>query len=116
MSAATSTRELPHPLRAEIRLAGVLHALSDPLRLSIVSDLAVADGELPCSHFPLPVSKSTTTYHFKVLRESGVIHQIYRGTAKLSGLRREDLDALFPGLLDRVLEAATAQAARLGEV
>lgn len=41
-----------------------------------------------------------------------MIRQVYRGTAKLNGLRTDDLDALFPGLLDRVLEAATRQAGR----
>ncbi len=109
--AATGTRELPHPTRAEIRLEGVLHALSDPVRLRIVRDLA-ADAEelLACSHFDLPVTKSTTTHHFRVLRESGVIRQTYRGTAKMNGLRKDDLDALFPGLLDTLLEAAARQA------
>ncbi|MFF5565315.1 ArsR/SmtB family transcription factor [Streptomyces sp. NPDC012623] len=116
MAVATSTRELAHPSRSEIRLEGVLNALSDPLRLRIVRDLARVDSELSCSHFALPVSKSTTTYHFRVLRESGVIRQCYRGTAKMSGLRFEDLDALFPGLLDSVLGAAAAQDARLPDV
>ncbi|MEV0038851.1 helix-turn-helix domain-containing protein [Streptomyces sp. NPDC050804] len=114
MNAATSRRELAHPERTEIRLEGVLHALSDPLRLRIVRELAGADRELACSHFDLPVTKSTTTHHFRVLRESGVIRQVYRGTAKMSGLRGADLDALFPGLLGSVLEAADAQAGRLG--
>jgi DNA-binding transcriptional ArsR family regulator len=109
---AVSTRELAHPDRAEIRLEGVLHALSDPMRLLIVRDLAAAECELACSSFELPVSKSTTTHHFRVLRESGVIRQVYRGTAKMSGLRREDLAELFPGLLEAVLEAAKAQAGR----
>jgi DNA-binding transcriptional ArsR family regulator len=67
----------------------------------------------PCSEVPLPVSKSTTTHHFRVLREAGVIRQVYRGTSKMNGLRRADLDALFPGLLDRVLAAAAAQEDRL---
>ncbi|MFE7127017.1 ArsR/SmtB family transcription factor [Streptomyces sp. NPDC057617] len=115
MTAATSTRELAHPPRTDIRLEGVLHALSDPMRLRIVRELAAADSELTCSHFGLPVAKSTTTHHFRVLRESGLIRQIYRGTAKMSGLRKDDLDALFPGLLDSVLGAADAQARRLGD-
>ncbi|WP_046494986.1 ArsR/SmtB family transcription factor [Streptomyces odonnellii] len=115
MTAATSTRELAHPPRTDIRLEGVLHALSDPIRLRIVRELAAADCELACSHFGLPVAKSTTTHHFRVLRESGLIRQIYRGTAKMSGLRKDDLDALFPGLLDSVLGAADAQARRLGD-
>ena len=98
-------RQLPHPDRAEIRLEEVLHALADPIRLRIVRTLAAHSEELACSVFDLPVSKSTSTHHFRVLRESGVISQFYRGTAKLNALRREDLDARFPGLLDSVLAA-----------
>ncbi|MFI5618816.1 ArsR/SmtB family transcription factor [Streptomyces sp. NPDC051567] len=113
MTAPDTVRALAHPATAEIRLEGVLHALSDPVRLSIVRALAASDAELSCSHFTLPVTKSTTTHHFRVLRESGVVRQTYRGTAKLNGLRREDLAALFPGLLDSVLTAATAEETRL---
>ncbi|MGA4843466.1 ArsR/SmtB family transcription factor [Streptomyces sp. G45] len=111
-TAAPSARVLEHPARAEIRLEGVLHALSDPLRLLIVRELSGPRPELTCSQIELPVTKSTTTHHFRVLREAGVIQQIYRGTAKLNALRRTDLDALFPGLLDAILTAATHQADR----
>ena len=76
-------------------------------------ELAAVDADLSCSEVELPVTKSTTTHHFRVLRENGVIRQTYQGTAKMNGLRREDLDALFPGLLDRVLEAADSQEHRL---
>ncbi|MER0444262.1 helix-turn-helix transcriptional regulator [Streptomyces sp. Edi4] len=115
MTTTTNTRELAHPAREEIRLESVLHALSDPMRMRVVRALAAQDDELSCSCFPLPVTKSTSTHHFRVLRESGVIRQVYRGTAKMNGLRREDLDALFPGLLDSVLGAADRQAVRLGD-
>ncbi|MFD8372506.1 ArsR/SmtB family transcription factor [Streptomyces sp. NPDC059688] len=111
----TPGRALPHPEREEIRLEGLLHALADPMRLRIVSELAGESAELSCSRFDLPVTKSTTTHHFRVLRESGVIRQVYRGTAKMNALRREDLDGLFPGLLDSLLAAADRQARRLGE-
>ncbi|MCP9960128.1 MULTISPECIES: ArsR/SmtB family transcription factor [Streptomyces] len=114
MTAAAAPRELSHPARDEIRLEGVLHALSDPMRLRVVSELAAAEAEVACSRIDLPVTKSTTTHHFRVLRESGVIRQTYRGTAKMNALRREDLDALFPGLLDAVLAAAGKRPARLG--
>lgn len=112
---SNAARALAHPSRDEIRLEGVLHAFSDPIRLRIVRQLAGAADELACSRFELPVSKSTSTHHFRVLRESGVIRQTYRGTAKLSGLRTVDLDDLFPGLLDSVLNAADRQAKRLAE-
>ncbi|MBH5338572.1 helix-turn-helix transcriptional regulator [Streptomyces pactum] len=107
-------RLLEHPDTADIRLEAVLHALSDPMRLKVVRTLAEEPGELSCSVFDLPVSKSTSTHHFRVLRESGVINQVYRGTAKMNALRRADLDTLFPGLLDSVLRAAARQAGRLG--
>ncbi|KOU38334.1 ArsR/SmtB family transcription factor [Streptomyces sp. WM6378] len=112
----TNTREVAHPARDEIRLECILHALSDPMRMRVVRALATTEGELSCSHFVLPVTKSTTTHHFRVLRESGVIQQVYRGTAKMNGLRRADLDALFPGLLDTILDAAGREAERLGDV
>ncbi|MEU5659272.1 helix-turn-helix transcriptional regulator [Streptomyces sp. NPDC047737] len=112
---SNAARVLAHPAREEIRVEGVLHALSDPVRLRIVRQLAGASDDLACSRFDLPVSKSTTTHHFRVLRENGVITQFYRGTAKLSCVRTEDLDALFPGLLDSVLGAAELQSARVDQ-
>lgn len=108
-----NARVLDHPELAEIRLESVLHALSDPMRLSVVRELAASDVEQPCSAFALPVTKSTCTHHFRVLRESGVVRQAYQGTAKMNELRRVDLEALFPGLLDRILAAAAAEETRL---
>ncbi|TXS44588.1 ArsR/SmtB family transcription factor [Streptomyces sp. t39] len=116
MTTVTSARVLDHPARDEIRLEGVLHALADPMRMKVVRELAAVPHELSCSDFDLPVTKSTTTHHFRVLRESGVIRQVYRGTAKMNGLRRDELEALFPGLLDVVLTAAGSEADRLGGV
>lgn len=108
-------RTLDHPVRADIRLEAVLHALSDPVRLQIVRYLAgLPDGEqAPCSAIDLAVTKSTTTHHFRVLRECGLIQQAYRGTAKMTAIRRRDLDTLFPGLLDALLAADAAQQRRL---
>lgn len=97
---------IPHPERNEIRLEGVLHALSDPVRLRIARELAEAGGERSCGSFACTVTKSTMTHHFKVLREAGVIRQRQEATLRLTSLRREDLDARFPGLLERILEAA----------
>jgi DNA-binding transcriptional ArsR family regulator len=103
----TPSESRPHPDRDEIEITGVMHALSDPIRLRIVSELAAEpDGERACGSFGLPVTKSTCTHHFKVLREAGVIRQRVVGTTRLNSLRRDDLDARFPGLLDAVLRSA----------
>jgi DNA-binding transcriptional ArsR family regulator len=105
--AVAAAEPLPHPERNQIELAAVLHALSDPMRLRIVA--ALADGEeWTCKSFDLPVVKSTCTHHFRVLREAGVIRQRLEGTTRLNLLRREDLEARFPGVVDAVLSAARA--------
>ena len=93
------------PSREELQLDRVLHALSDPHRLKIVRALAEDPTPRPCGSFGLDISKSTKTHHFRVLREAGLIAQAVQGTCRMSTLRREDLDARFPGLLDAVLTA-----------
>jgi DNA-binding transcriptional ArsR family regulator len=97
-------RLLHHPPAESLELTAVLHALADPVRLEIVRVLA-ADGECRCGAFELPVTKSTRTHHFRVLRESGVIEQRADGTALVNTLRRAELEERFPGLLGSVLSA-----------
>jgi DNA-binding transcriptional ArsR family regulator len=103
---APDVEALPHPKASAIELAAVLHALSDPMRLQIVGELAAAGGERTCNSFDLPIVKSTCTHHFKVLREAGLIHQRVVGTSRVNSLRRDDLNARFPGLLEAVLGGA----------
>lgn len=93
-------RTPPHPEPAEFDLQRVLEALVDPVRRSIVSQLAAGGEDIRCGAFDIPVSKSTATHHFNVLREAGLIRQYYVGTARMNALRREDMDRAFPGLLD----------------
>ena len=108
MAATETAGDLAHPARDELTLEGVLHALSDPVRLQIVRTLAEEDDERACGMFELRVSKSTASHHFRVLREAGVIRQEVRGRQRMITLRRDDLDARFPGLLGSVLGAAQA--------
>ncbi len=96
-----------HPETSEIELPAVLHALSDPHRLEIVRRLDEDDEPRPCGKFGFDISKSTMTHHFRTLREAGVIRQERQGTTKMTELRRDDLDARFPGLLDAVLSSKT---------
>ena len=106
---AQVTEEIPHPAREEIEIGAVLHALSDPVRLRIVAKLAADESEHSCGSFDVPVTKSTCTHHFKVLREAGVIRQRQEGTKRVNTLRDDDLEARFPGLLATILQAAQDQ-------
>src|SRR4051794_15169112 len=92
---------LDQPAIEAVQLAAVLHALSDPARLQIVRGLA-ADGERQCGSFDLGLTKATRSHHFKVLREAGLTYTRVEGTGRHVTLRRDELDAKFPGLLDAV--------------
>jgi DNA-binding transcriptional ArsR family regulator len=86
-----------------------MHALSDPARLTVVRTLA-RETERPCGTFELGVTKATASHHFKVLREAGLVMTRVDGARRYLTLRREELDARFPGLLDAVLAAEPAGA------
>jgi DNA-binding transcriptional ArsR family regulator len=94
--------EQGHPELSEMDLGIVLAALADPLRRHVVTTLiGEADGaERTCASFDLGVSKSSLTYHFRVLREAGLVTQIDYGNSRKVSLRRRDLQARFPGLLE----------------
>ncbi|MDN5860583.1 MAG: helix-turn-helix domain-containing protein [Pseudonocardia sp.] len=96
---------LTQPDRADIRIEAVLAALADPVRLDVVRTLAPLVDGISCGELAHCVSPSTRSHHLRTLREAGVISTVAIGTRKISSLRRADLDALFPGLLDGVLAA-----------
>ncbi|MEU0738403.1 helix-turn-helix domain-containing protein [Streptomyces sp. NPDC006134] len=99
---------LRHPDRDQIRIDGVLNALGNPVRLAVVRVLD-RGGEHNCGSVLRLIgvsSKSTMTHHWRVLRESGVIRQEPSGRENLLSLRRADLDARYPGLLDAILAGA----------
>jgi DNA-binding transcriptional ArsR family regulator len=88
----------------------VLQALSDPVRLAIVRQLADCDesGEIRCGEIDVPVQKSTASHHFKTLVAAGIIAEREEGRCKFFRLRRAELDERFPGLLESVLRATDA--------
>jgi DNA-binding transcriptional ArsR family regulator len=106
---APSTTGLPD--LAAVDGMAVLQALSDPVRLEIVRQLAACDasGELKCGEIRLAVTKSTASHHFKTLVSAGIIGEREAGTRKYLWLRRAELDRRFPGLVDSVLRATTPE-------
>lgn len=100
-----------HPAREALSLPNILYALGDPLRLRIVRELATVDEAVSCGDISVikEMAKSTGSYQFKVLREAGLIHMRPQGRRMLVSLRKEDLEARFPGLLDSILHAYQRQ-------
>jgi DNA-binding transcriptional ArsR family regulator len=98
---------LPQPDADDIELVRVLHALGDPVRLMLLGKYA-ADEPLSCAPDALGVGhlhKSTVSHHLKIMREAGITSTRAVGRNRFVQLRRTDLDARFPGLLDAVLKS-----------
>jgi DNA-binding transcriptional ArsR family regulator len=96
--------EMMHPDTNAIKLDRVLYALSDLVRLSIVRQLA-REGTASCAALDGGRPKSSMSYHFRVLRECGVIRTRSEGVIHMNELRQADLDRRFPGLLSAILAA-----------
>jgi DNA-binding transcriptional ArsR family regulator len=93
--------KIPHPDVEAFDLATIMRTIGDPVRLTIVRELA--DGrEQACSTLQaaLGIPASTGSYHLRLLREAGVTRTRAAGTTRLISLRRDDLEARFPGLVE----------------
>jgi ArsR family transcriptional regulator len=87
------------------RIAGLMKALSDPIRLRLMSLIAATDEICVCDlTAPFDVSQPTISHHLKVLRDTGLVDSERRGTWVWYRARREALNAvgeLFTGTLTR---------------
>ncbi|MER5394915.1 helix-turn-helix transcriptional regulator [Saccharopolyspora sp. NPDC002686] len=99
------TRTLPQPSSNDLDIVQVLHALADPVRLELLRTLSQATEPAVCSlgAYDVDVSAPTLSHHWRVLREAGLTTTFVNGRNRWVELRRDDLDARFPGLLDSVL-------------
>jgi DNA-binding transcriptional ArsR family regulator len=99
-------RPFNHPALRDISLDNVLHALSDPMRREIVRKL-MARESMSCIGACTTAPPSTVSFHHKILREAGLIHSEKKGVEVINSLRRQDIDARFPGLLDAIFRENT---------
>src|ERR1700730_16140925 len=106
-------RPLFHPSVEEVTVEGILHALSDPVRVAIFAGIANSDCSQNCSNY-LKVSeksipKSTLSQHFKALREAGLIRGERRGIEMYNTSRCAEIDKRFPGLVMSIVTAYKLQ-------
>jgi DNA-binding transcriptional ArsR family regulator len=99
-TAVRLAEKIRHPDVTALDLATIMRTVGDPVRLAIVRELA--DGrEQACGDLQaaLGIPASTGSYHLRLLREAGVTRTRAAGTTRWISLRRDDLEARFPGLV-----------------
>ena len=106
-------RQLFHPSIEDITVEGILHALSDPVRVAIYADIVAQECSHNCSAF-LTVSdrtipKSTLSQHFRALREAGLIRGERRGVEMHNTSRCNEIEGRFPGLIRSIVNAHAIQ-------
>jgi DNA-binding transcriptional ArsR family regulator len=108
-------RPLFHPSIEDVTVEGILHALSDPVRVAIFAQIAGSDCSRTCSNFltvrEKPIPKSTLSQHFKALREAGLIRGERRGSEMHNTTRCDEIAARFPDLLPAIVASYKAQLA-----
>jgi DNA-binding transcriptional ArsR family regulator len=111
-------RPLYHPAIEDVTVEGILHALSDPVRVRIFKNIASSECARTCSNFlevsGHPIPKSTLSQHFKVLRETGLVRSERKGVELHNVSRCNEIDARFPGLLAAIVAAHQLQHERAG--
>ncbi len=106
-------RPLFHPSVEDITVEGILHALSDPVRVAIYADIVGSECSQSCSNFlnvsERTIPKSTLSQHFKALREAGLIRGERRGVEMHNTSRCAEIEKRFPGLIMAIVNAHNIQ-------
>lgn len=97
-------RAFSHPSSKDITIDGVLYALSDPIRRTIISKLMTTSGQNCSATCSIDLSPSTISFHHKVLRENGLIRSEKIGVEVVNSVRCDELNKRFPGLLLTILQ------------
>ena len=108
-------RPLFHPSIEDVTVEGILHALSDPVRVAIYSDIVAQERPQICSNFltvhDKNIPKSTLSQHFRILREAGLIRSERHGVEMHNNSRHTELEKRFPGLVHAIVTAHAIQSA-----
>jgi DNA-binding transcriptional ArsR family regulator len=106
-------RPLFHPSIEDVTVENILHALSDPVRVAIFSQIVGSGCQQNCSDFlnigEKSIPKSTLSQHFKALREAGLIRGERKGVEMRNTSRCAEIDQRFPGLIKAIVKAHNVQ-------
>jgi DNA-binding transcriptional ArsR family regulator len=103
-------KPLLNPSSQDLTLEGLLYALSDPIRLTIVSHL-MKKPSMSCAEScaGLRLSKATLSRHYDILRSSGVVFTEKNGAQYTNRVRKDELNRRFPGVLQAIIKSFTKE-------
>jgi DNA-binding transcriptional ArsR family regulator len=89
--------------RRRERLVTLFSGLSDPTRLEML-EMIVQRGEVGCSEFDdyFALSKSTISYHTKILHAAGLIETRRQGRFFFYRSKLDEVEREFPGLASQL--------------
>ena len=97
-----------HPSMNEVTLEALFYALGDKTRLQIIANIYRGGGRaLICAEATSDIKDlpaSTSSYHFRTLREGGIVRSEKIGKECFNTLRTAELEKKFPGLMKSVLK------------
>ncbi|ADJ49044.1 ArsR family transcriptional regulator [Amycolatopsis mediterranei S699] len=100
-------RALPEPSVDSFDLTVILGALAEPGRRALMTELYRSPEPIDCAVIAatvdLGLSNPTISHHYRVLREAGLIRTVAEGRKRMVRVRREEMEARFPGLLAAIL-------------
>ena len=106
-------KPLLHPAIEDVPVEAILHALADPVRAALFSEIVASECTKNCvtlaGAVQQPIPKSTLSQHLRILREAGLIRGERRGTEMRNTNRCEEMEARYPGLLVAILSAHATQ-------
>ncbi len=110
-------KPLHHPSVEDVTVAGILHALSDPVRIQILKEIMRSASPRTCSDFlNMPdrvIPKSTLSQHFRILREAGLIRSERKGVEMHNTPRCQELKPRFGSMIREILAAYAEEYAAL---
>lgn len=93
---------IEQPKSTDETLVHMFKALADPTRLQILRTLRDSNSELSCGEVGqrCEASKSNASYHFRTLREAGLIIVRKEAQTKYIQINRGAFVQFLPGFLD----------------